>query len=125
MSETLTSTIQTLHPDFPDEIVGSISGAHDKLLLCRAEDGTYHGPRRSREETMHRFEVADDLVEQLVAYFKRKKAEFPEWADEKNFERIRLALVQKSRQGKWPFNQSEQLWIMDRVRERSLKSDCS
>ena len=69
---------------------------------------------------MRRFEAADDLVNHLVAYFKRKKAEFPEWTDEKNLERIRLAVMQKIQQGKWPYTQSEQTWILDRLRERSV-----
>lgn len=72
---------------------------------------------------MRRFEAADDLVSQLVTYFKRKKAEFPEWTDEKNLERIRLAVIRKVQQGEWPYTQSEQKWILDRLRERSLELD--
>lgn len=112
---------RALHPEFPNEpILGAVGGAQPKLLLRRGEDGTYQIPRRSHEEIMHRFEVADELVGQLVAYFKRKKAEFPEWTDEKNLERIRLALIQKATQGKWPLTDAEQAWVMERLRERSL-----
>ena len=115
---------RALHPEFPDEpIFGAVGGAQPKLLLCRGEDGTYQVPRRSDEEIMRRFEAADDLVSQLVAYFKRKKSEFPEWTDEKNLERIRLAVIQKVQQGKWPYTQSEQTWILDRLRERSVGPD--
>ncbi|WP_159700094.1 hypothetical protein [Massilia sp. 9I] len=113
-----------LHPDFPNEpIVGAISGAQHKVLLHRGDNGTYQIPRRSHEEIMRRFEAADDLVSQLVTYFKRKKAEFPEWTDEKNLERIRLAVIRKVQQGEWPYTQSEQKWILDRLRERSLELD--
>lgn len=57
---------------------------------------------------MHRFEVADALVGQLVNYCKRKKAEFPSWTDETNFARIRLAPVQKAQQGVWSYTDAEQ-----------------
>lgn len=125
MCESPKAAGRALHPDFPNEpIVGAVSGAHPKLLLCRSEDGTYQVPRRSDEEIMRRFEAADDLVSHLVAYFKRKKAEFPEWTDEKNLERIRLAVMQKVQQGKWPYTQSEQTWILDRLRERSVETAC-
>lgn len=113
------TTLKTLHPDFPTEILGAIGGAQEKVLLCRGEDGKYQNPARSAEELQHRFEVADDIVDQLVAYFHRKKSEFPEWTDEKNLERIRLALIQKAEQGKWAFTMAEQAWIMDRLRERT------
>lgn len=109
-----------LHPDFPVEpILGAVGGAQPKLLLKRSLNGSYRVPQRSREETMHRFMVADDIADQLVTYFKRKKSEHPEWADEKNYERIRLALINKASEGKWRFTEAEQAWIMCRLRERS------
>jgi hypothetical protein len=125
MSETRTIGSRSLHPDFPNEpIVGAVSGGQPKLTLRRGENGTYEVPRQSKEEIMRRFEAADDLVGQLVAYFKRKKVEFPDWTDEKNFERIRVAVIEKVRQGKWPYTQSEQNWILDRLREQSVGLNC-
>ena len=124
MSEPSNSRPRHLHPDFPNEpIIAAVGGAQLKLALCRGDDGMYRSPRRSPEEVMHRFEVADDLADQLVTYFKRKKSEYPEWTDEKNFERIRLALINKAREGKWPFTDSEQAWIMCRLRERSVERE--
>lgn len=120
MAETEETDMQEIHPDFPVKpIHGAIGGAQPKLLLCRGADGTYSIPKRSPEEIMHRFTVADGIVEQLVTYFKRKKLEYPEWTDEKNLERIRLALIKKADQGKWPFTDAEQAWIMCRLREWS------
>ena len=120
MSEAQETDVRELHPDFPVEpILGANGGAQPKLLLTRGENGTYGSPERSPEEIMHRFEVADDLVYQLVTYFKRKKKEYPSWMDEKNYERIRLGLINKAAEGKWPFTDAEQSWIMDRLRERS------
>lgn len=109
----------SIHPDFPTgRAAGSIGGAQPKLLLSRRADGLYGDPQRSPEELRHRYEIADDLVGQLVTYFHRKKREFPEWGDEKNLERIRLALINKAAEGKWKFTPEEQGWIMDRLRER-------
>lgn len=111
---------QELHADFPiEEILGAVGGAQPKLLLKRGENGTYDIPKRSSEEIMHRFTVAHDIVNQLVTYFKRKKREYPDWTDEKNYERIRLALINKANVGKWRFTEAEQAWIMCRLRERS------
>ena len=78
----------------------------------------YGNPQRSPEELLHRYTIADDLVGYLVIYFQRKKCEYPEWSDEKNLERIRLALIKKAAEGKWKFTVEEQGWIMDRLRER-------
>ena len=112
--------VREVHSDFPVEpVLGAIGGAQPKLLLKRGEDGSYGSPKPSPEEIMHRFTVADNIVDQLVAYFTRKKRENPEWTDEKNYERIRLALINKASEGKWPFTVSEQAWIMCRLRERT------
>jgi hypothetical protein len=120
ISETKNTEASGMHPDFPIEpILGAVGGAHPKLLLRRDANGTYVIPSRSPEEIMNRFTVADDIADQLVNYFKRKKSEYPNWTDEKNYERIRLALINKAEEGKWPFTDAEQTWIMCRVRERS------
>jgi hypothetical protein len=122
MYELPKATGRALHPDFPNEpVLGAVSGAQPKLLLCRGDDGTYQPSRRSHEEIMHRFEAADELVGQLVAYFNRKKVEFPEWTDEANLERIRLAVIQKVERRTWPYTEAEQAWILERLRERCLE----
>lgn len=120
MCETHRVNTQELHPEFPvEEILGAVGGAQPKLLLKRGANGTYGIPKRSPEEIMHRFTIADDIANQLVTYFKRKKKEYPQWTDEKNYERIRLALISKANEGKWRFTDAEQAWIMCRLRERS------
>ena len=120
MTETQDVDVRALHPDFPVEpILGAVGGAQPKLLLKRGADGSYRVSERSPEEIMHRFTVADDVADKLVTYFKRKKLENPEWPDEKNYERIRLALINKANEGKWRFTEAEQGWIMRRLRERS------
>jgi hypothetical protein len=68
-------------------------------------------------------DAAAGIVTQLGAYFLRKKSEHPDWADEHNLERIRRGLQAKAIDGKWPFSQSEQRWIMARLRELCLCVD--
>lgn len=118
MAQTHRTYKREMHPDFPLEpVFGSVAGVQPKLLLTKSEDGSYRSPQRSIAELMDRFEVADDIAEQLGLYFLRKKSQNPGWTTEQNLERIRLALVEKCASGKWPFTPAEQRWIIDRVRE--------
>ncbi len=118
MSQTHKTCDHEIHPDFPDEpILGSVSGAQSKLLLRRGDDGNYVDARQSAAEIKKRFEAANEIAPQLRDYFLRKKRENPDWSDEKNLERIRLAIVDKVAKGKWSFTEAEQAWILDRVRE--------
>ncbi|MGF6183449.1 hypothetical protein ABIB42_004504 [Massilia sp. UYP32] len=120
MSETQEIGTRKLHPDFPVEpILGAVGGAQPKLSLKRRGNGTCDVPTCSPEEIMHRFTIAEDIAGQLVTYFKRKKRAYPEWTDEKNYERIRLAFINKVSEGKWCFTDTEQAWIMCRLREHS------
>ncbi|MGV7211505.1 hypothetical protein ACLB1G_27010 [Oxalobacteraceae bacterium A2-2] len=126
MSDLPKKAMHEIHPDFPTSPnPGAISGSQPKLLLCRGENGTYVSPRRSPEDILHRFEIADDIVNQLLKYFNRKKTEYPEWTAERNLERIRLALINKAAEGKWKFTEAEQQWIMNRLRERCLDAPVS
>lgn len=104
--------------EFPTDIVpGIVSGAQPKLLLRQSADGRYSSPKRSQYELNARLALAADIVEQLGQYFARKKSENPDWTNEKNLERIRRGLQAKAIDGKWPFTQEEQRWIMARLRE--------
>jgi hypothetical protein len=124
MSEIQRTEEHGIHPDFPVEpIRGVIGGAQPKLLLSKSksESDTYVSPRRSPEEIMHRFTVADAIAGQLVNYFKRKKTDYPGWTDEKNYERTHLALIEKANEEEWPYTDAEQGRIMDRLRQRSAE----
>lgn len=115
---TLLENVRYFPVEFPDDIVpGIVGGAQPKLLLRRNADGRYSSSRRSAQELKVRLEVAADIVQQLGQYFERKKLENPDWADEHNLERIRRGLQAKANDGKWPFTQAEQRWIIARLRE--------
>lgn len=109
--------------EFPNDIVpGIVGGAQPKLLLRRNANGTYSSSRRSPQELKFRMDVAADIVQQLGQYFERKKTENPAWTDEHNLKRIRHGLQAKAIDGKWPFSQAEQRWIMARLRERCVST---
>lgn len=117
---------RTPPPSFPVEpVISLVGGAQPKLALCRAENGAYVSPKRSPEEIWQRYEAADDLVVQLVGYLARKKTECPAWTDEVHLERIRRGIARKVDQGKWPFSEAEQRWIMARLRERCCEAQSS
>ena len=112
-----TTTRKEVPSDFPrEEVLGAVSGVQPKLLVIKHGDGTYAPVRRSTEELQLRFEIAEDIVGQLHFYFLRKHAEHPEWSTDQNLERIRLGLASKVADGKWPFTEAEQLWVMNRLR---------
>jgi len=109
---------RTIHPDFPHEtILGTVAGVQPKVLVQRDEDGNYVSGGPSIAEVMERFEVCDDLAEQLGIYALRKKRENPDWTTEFNISRVQKAMAGKVESGKWTVSTDEQKWIMDRVRE--------
>jgi len=109
---------RTIHPDFPHEtIVGTVSGVQPKVLVRKDDEGNYVASGPTVAEVLERFEVCDDLAEQLGIYALRKKRENPEWTTEFNIERTRKAIADKVASGKWALSVAEQAWIIDRVRE--------
>lgn len=109
---------RTIHPDFPHEtIVGTVSGVQAKVLVRKDDEGNYVAGGPTVADVLERFDVCDDLAEQLSIYAMRKKRENPEWTTEFNVERTRKAIADKVAAGKWSLSAAEQSWIIDRVRE--------
>lgn len=107
-----------IHSEFPHEtIVGTVSGIQPKVLVRKDEEGNYVNGSPTLAEVMDRFEVCDDLAEQLGIYALRKKRENPDWTTEFNIERTRKAIADKVTSGKWALSVAEQAWIIERVRE--------
>jgi hypothetical protein len=107
-----------IHPEFPHEtITGTVGGVQPKVLVRRDVDGNYVSGGPTLSEVLERFEVCDDLAEQLSIYAMRKKRENPEWTTEFNVERTRKAIADKVASGKWTLSAAEQSWIIERVRE--------
>jgi len=107
-----------IHADFPHEtIFGTVSGVQPKVLVRKDDDGNYVAGGPTVAEVLERFNVCDDLSEQLSIYAMRKKRENPSWTTEFNIERTQKAIADKVASGKWTLSAAEQAWIMDRVRE--------
>jgi hypothetical protein len=104
-----------LPANFPRALLlGAVSGAQPKLLVRRI-DGEYV-TGLTDDELLSRHDYCENLVQQLVAYSRRKETENPDWTHEFNLERTTKALVQKGRTGEWDITVDEQAWMMGRIR---------
>lgn len=107
-----------IHPDFPHEtIIGTVGGVQPKVLVRRDAEGNYVAGEITIEEVLQRFDMCDDLADQLGIYALRKKHENPTWTTEFNIERTQKAIADKVAAGTWDLSPREQAWIIDRVRE--------
>jgi hypothetical protein len=98
--------------DFPrGGALGAVPGAQPKLLVrevaCRfvramPTDAEVHG----------RYEVCEDLVQQLLRYSARKRSEFPDWTPSHVREKVDVSVRQKA--CGWGLTQSETEWILRR-----------
>ena len=95
--------------DFPREFLGSVRGAHPKLLVRKIGDSYVGG--LTDEELAERYEMCRDLVEQLIGYAQRKRAEHPEWTLELLLDRLHHGLRLKP----WGLSEAEIRWIVLRV----------
>lgn len=68
-------------------------------------------------EVMERFQICDDLAEQLSVYALAYAREHPEWTADFNLARTRKGMEKKIYEGKWDFSIAEQAWILDRVND--------
>lgn len=89
----------------------AISGAQSKLA-ARLIDGRYI-VGITNAELVERYEMCEDLVQQLLVYCKRKQEEHPEWSRE-----VLLQKVEKSARAKgWDISPIEITWLIARLRE--------
>lgn len=98
----------TVPDDFPRECAG-LAGAQPKVGV-RLDDGLYVSDRRAR------YDVCEDLAQQLAAYCTRKATENPAWTLTFNLERASRGVVSKIANRRWDLSDPEQRWLMKRVR---------
>lgn len=101
--------------EFPREPeLGSVTGVQPKLLV-REVDGRYvSGP--TDEELLERYDICDDLADQLFQYASRKVATAGLSPD------VALARAEKGMRlkvdaGEWDFSQAEVVWVMKRAHQ--------
>ncbi len=102
--------------DFPREPAhGAVGGAQPKVLLRRAADRLISGP--TDEELFTRYDACEDLVQQLVSYARRKRAENQSISLFDMLSRIETDVTREVSSGQWGVSSAEITWIMKRVRE--------
>lgn len=102
----------TVPPDFPRETMpGAVTGVQPKLL-ARLIDGEYV-VGMTDAELHERYVMCHDLVEQLVAYCRRKAAENGGWTHAQILERVRKGTLQKARE--WQLSDNEVKWLLGQV----------
>lgn len=98
--------------DFPRiPTLTALAGAQPKLAARRIDAEYWVG--LTPEELQVRFELCQDLVEQLVPYCRKKRAEHPQWPLEHLLEKVSNAVRRKS----WDLSELELLWVMAHVEQ--------
>ena len=97
--------------DFPKEPpLAALTGAHPKLAVV-FQDGVYKA-EDAEEHIARRFDICDDLRQQLVGYSKRKLQERPDWTLDMYLVQLRASLPRKG----WGLSPREMDWLVSRVR---------
>lgn len=104
--------------DFPYPIPAVVGGAQPKVVAILTSLGIYTEDGDSREE---RYDVCEDMAQQLVRYCSRKRDENPNWSEESTQQRTIGALSTKIRSGEWEFSRAEQDWIERRLRTLRIR----
>ena len=103
-------------PKIPDSVPldpwpAALSGAQPKLAV-RLIDGKYVTGLTDAER-IERYEICEDLAQQLVGYCRRKQSERPDEPLDSLLQK-----VENSARGKgWDISPVELTWVMGRVRE--------
>jgi hypothetical protein len=99
--------------DFPRQCArGAVPGAQPKLL-ARGEAGRFVSDDATEAEVWDRYELCEDLVQQLVRYSARKQAERPEWTAEQVREKVAASVRQRG--FGWGLSPSETEWVVGRL----------
>lgn len=110
-------------PDFPrTPSLAAVAGAQPKLP-ARSVDGQFV-VGFTHDELKARFELCEDLVEQLNSYCRRKQAEHPDWSQVEVLSKVAKAVRAKAAGGEegWELSVAEQRWVLDKVSERLNES---
>ena len=99
--------------DFPrGGPLGAVPGAQPKLLV-RQQAGRFVSTGPTESDVQGRYEVCDDLVQQLARYAARTQAERPDWTPAQVREKV-AASVRRKAFG-WGLSPSEAEWIVRRL----------
>jgi len=98
--------------DFPPAVsLGVVSGAHPKLLVRKEGDQFVFGLDEAFVRS--RYELCEDLAQQLFRYSARKHTEHPQWTQEQLLAKVDAALRAKS--FSWGLSPAEDAWVLQRL----------
>lgn len=106
---------QVVPEDFPkNDWLGAVPGAQPKLLV-RQNGERYEGVS-TEEARRERYDICEDLAQQLARYTRRKMSE-NSWSLEEALLRVEASVAKKVHNCQWDFSAAEVIWIMKRTRE--------
>jgi hypothetical protein len=86
--------------DFPRRpSPGAVTGAQPKLLLRRIGDQLISG--LTEHELFARYEMCEDLAQQLMSYIQRRMAENPAWSQDEMLSKACVGVARKVQGGQW------------------------
>ena len=101
---------------FPmDPWPAALSGAQPKLAV-RLIDGQYVAGLTDAER-LERYEICEDLAQQLIVYCRRKQNEHPDESLNSLLEKVERSARMKG----WDISPIELTWVMSRLRETLAK----
>lgn len=113
----ISDTSPPIPADFPRaRHPAAVSGFHQKLAVRLVEGRFVNG--WTENELLERFNACADLVEQLIAYCRRKLLEAPGSTPASLLPRVRRGVQNKG----WSLTDAEVDWIFERVSARVLDS---
>ena len=68
------------------------------------------------EPREQRYDLCEDMSQQLMKYCARKRMEYPSWSEESTQQKTLAAFSKKIMAGEWEFSKPEQDWIEQRLR---------
>lgn len=109
--------------DFPRTVLLTALPGAQPRLPARLVDGQYL-VGFTQDELRSRFDICQDLIEQLVPYCRRKHAENPEWSQVEVLSKVAKAVRGKAAAGEqaWDLSEPELRWVLDKVCEQLNES---
>ncbi|UBM09988.1 hypothetical protein [Cupriavidus metallidurans] len=106
---------QVIPEDFPkNDWLGAVSGAQPKLLV--RQNGERYEGASTEEARLERYDICEDLAQQLAPYTRLKMSENC-WSLEEALPRLEASVAKKVHNCQWDFSAAEVTWIMKRTRE--------
>ena len=102
--------VEDVPPDFPQEFLGAVSGAHPKLIVRKNDCGEFVSEAESQRAD--RWAICADLCEQLVHYVNKHTKE----GEPREAFVAKVARAVDSKRAGWELSLAEAEWVKARLR---------